>query len=163
LKQIVISLIAALSLSACLIKDEVQDGLWEISTTVSTATLTVSSEGAAEVEFTFNYLLGLVDSQGIEQVEWTYALLDREGSQIVSETQVMREPELDKREIFVQGDRPRVLSLESGQVAAEGRYILWILVQYRETTLTEVLIPVSVDEPYSNEVPPEDIPQFSTR
>ena len=42
------SLLASLVLSGCLIKDEIKDGLWEISTTVSTATLAIDSEGVAE-------------------------------------------------------------------------------------------------------------------
>ncbi len=155
------------TLIGCAIKDEVEDGLWEIRAKVSRAELTSVDGAGVAVDFTFKYLLGLVDEEGIAGVDWAYVLLEPDGDggamEIGREEQVMRQPQLEQREIFVQGERPRVLTIEDLNLDPEKTYVLRIHVFYRETTLTEVFVPLQVGQVYVNEEPYGDIPQLSTR
>ena len=57
-------------------------------------------------------VLGLVDDEGIEEVLWTFALVDTERNEIASETQQMREAQPERTEVFVQGERPRELDID---------------------------------------------------
>jgi len=163
LKTFIFSILIGVSLTACVIQDEVKDGLWEMRTKVSTATLMVEGDRTGTLDFTFEYLLGLVDDQGIEEVQWAYRLVDPDGQDLVSETEVMRQAQLDEKEVFVQGERPRQLTVESPVLTAEATYVLWITVRYREQILAELLVPVSQGTPHLDEDLTDDIPQFSTR
>ena len=71
IRATVITLFGICLLSACAVKDEVEDGLWEIRAKVARAELTATADGGASVDFTFMYLLGLVDEAGIAGVEWS--------------------------------------------------------------------------------------------
>ena len=162
LERIGVTLLLLL-LGGCAIKDEVKDGLWEIRAKVSTAALTVDESGQGQVDFTFVYLLGLVDDEGIEQVDWTFALIDSDRNELAAESQVMRQGQADQNEVFVQGERPRSLMLDGAALSLEETYVLWITVRYRDTVLTEVLVPVTQGQIYLNEREIGDIPQLSTR
>ena len=157
----------ALLLGGCAIKDEVEDGLWEIRSKVSRAELNLMGSEGPEVDFTFEYLLGLVDEEGIAEVNWRYALLkpdgEGDGVELASEEQVMRQSQEASTEIFVQGERPRKLKLADIDLSDELTYVLRISVFYRNTTLTEVLVPLQAGQVYLNESPYGDIPQLSTR
>ena len=163
---LLLSLFALLS-GGCAIKDEVQDGLWEIRSKVSRAELTLSGTDGPEVDFTYEYLLGIVDESGVAEVDWRYGLIrpdgDGSGVELASETQVMRQSQEDAIEIFVQGERPRKLRLPDVELSEDVTYVLRISVYYRDTTLTEVLIPLQLGQIYLNETPYGDIPQLSTR
>ena len=166
---------ASVSLAACLftgcaIKNEVNDGLWEIRAKVSEASLTIEQTGDAEVgtiDFNFVYLLGIVDAEGVTGVQWRYALLDprldESARSLGSTYQEMRPAQENSTEIFVQGERPRQLTVEGVSWDRDQTYVLAIEVEYRETVLGEVLIPIRVDQTYLNLEPLEDIPQLSTR
>ena len=159
--------ILALLLGGCAIKDEVEDGLWEIRSKVSRAELNLTGADGPEVDFTFEYLLGLVDEEGIAEVNWRYVLIkpdgDGAGDELASEEQVMRQSQEGMTEIFVQGERPRKLKVDGVDLSEEITYVLRISVYYRETTLTEVLVPLQAGQVYVNEAPYGDIPQLSTR
>ena len=163
MRQLTILLLSVMTLGGCAVENELNDGLWEIRARVSAAELTIDEQGHGEVDFTFVYLLGLVDGEGIEDVEWSYALVDSDANELAKESQVMRQAQADRTEVFVQGDRPRVLAIEETILSSDETYVLWIKVFYRDATLTEVLVPVSQGEAYVNELPTGDIPQFSTR
>jgi len=147
----------------CAIKDEVRDGLWEIRSDVRTASLVQRDANTLTLDFNYEYLLGLVDNEGIEEVLWTYALVDSSKAEIVSETQQMREPQPNRTEVFVQGERPRELDIELGVLDPLETYVLWVTVTYRDTILTEVLVPVRIGESYISDTPLGDIEVFSTR
>ena len=167
IRAAVITLFGICLLSACAIKDEVEDGLWEIRAKVARAELTATDGGGASVDFTFMYLLGLVDEEGIAGVEWSYVLVapDGEGDaqELGREDQIMRQEQLEQREVFVQGERPRVLVIDDLAIDPDETYVLRIYVYYRGTTLTEVLIPLQLGQVYLDEEPYGDIPQLSTR
>ena len=159
--------LCALFLGGCAIKDEVEDGLWEIRSKVSRAELNPAGADGPEVDFSYEYLLGIVDAEGIAEVGWRYALVEPDGDgsgvELASETQVMRQPQDAETEIFVQGERPRKLKLPEINLAAEVTYVLRISVYYRDTTLTEVLVPLQLGQVYLNDSDYGDIPQLSTR
>ena len=167
MRTTLLALIGLFSLSACAIKDEVDDGLWEIRAKVSRAELTITDASNGTVDFTFVYLLGLVDDEGVTGVEWRYALVDPDRDEgdreLASTTQLMRQPQEEAREIFVQGERPRELVIENTPLDPVKTYVLWIEVLYRDATLTEVLIPIKSGEVYLNDAAYGDIPQLSTR
>jgi hypothetical protein len=167
IRATVITLFGICLLSACAVKDEVEDGLWEIRAKVARAELTATADGGASVDFTFMYLLGLVDEAGIAGVEWSYVLVapDGEGNaeELGREDQIMRQEQPEAREVFVQGERPRVLVIDDLAIDPDETYVLRIYVYYRESTLTEVLIPLQIGQVYLDEEPYGDIPQLSTR
>jgi len=151
-----------LGLTGCLIEDEAKDGLREIRAQVTEASLSIDSEGQGTVDFTFHYLLGVIDNAGIERVVWTYALVDTDENEIISATEDMREAQENIRKIYVKGTRPRTLVTENVVLDPERTYILWITVIYRELVLKELLIPVKVGVPYVETLDYGDIPEIST-
>jgi hypothetical protein len=163
LKNIILWVFVALGLNACVIQDEAKDGLWEIRTKVSTATLTVDGDRTGSLDFTFEYLLGLVDDDGVEQVDWEYSLIDLDGQPLGGDAEIMRQAQLDKTEVFVQGERPRKLIIDQPVLTLDNTYVLWIKVRYRDGILAESLISVSQGMPHVDASPTDDIPQFSTR
>ena len=149
--------------TGCAIKDEVKNGLWEIRSDVRTASLTQGDEGKLTLTFNYEYLLGLVDDEGIEEVIWTFALVDTERNEIASETQQMREAQPERTEVFVQGERPRELDIDVSLIDVTKTYVLWITVTYRDSILTEKLTPIRLGESYINDAPLGDIEVLSTR
>ena len=149
--------------SGCLVREELVDGVWEVNAQIIDAQLSVNEDNTAVLDFTLIYLLGLVDDQGIEEVTWTYALLDSNRNVVNSSTGRMRDPEPDLREVYVQGERPRNLEFDAGQIDSDKIYVLSAGVVYRDTLLGEVLVPVSVAQPYQAEANLGEIPIFAQR
>lgn len=141
-------LLAALTVSGCVIKDELDDGIREVRPSVRAIELARFADSSGRLEFTFHYQLGIVDEAGIAEVIWTYALIDPADRRVLAETtQRMRKPDPGKTEILVEGDRARSLDVPAGQVQDGVNYVLWITLSYRDEPLGEHLASVSTAGP----------------
>ncbi|MBV72224.1 MAG: hypothetical protein CMH52_12940 [Myxococcales bacterium] len=161
--RLLLSTVIALNLSACLIDDDLGDDVREVRARLTTAALTIDEANAARVDFVFEYLLGLIDKEGIDDIQWTYALIDTDGFELASETQVMRDAQLDRTEIFVQGERPRQLALGEWTPQPDVTYILKVSLGYRMDILHEHFAAFTLAQPHEDLSDIGDIPQFSTR
>ena len=111
-------------------------------------------DGTGRLDFAFEYLLGLVDDDGIGEVTWSYSLTDRTRRAYGSVTEPMRQLKPDEASpLFVEGTRTRSLDVEQGMLTPSQTYVLWIKIFYKETTLYELLIPVGEGTPYFNPEP----------
>ena len=152
----------ALISSSCLIKDDLGDDVREVRARITEAALIVDS-GESGVEFVFEYLIGLIDQQGIEAIQWTYSLMDVDGVEQATITQEMREAQPNRTEIFVQGERPRRLGLGPWMPQTETTYILKVSLGYRMEILHEHFASFTLEQPHEDLTDIGDIPQFSTR
>ncbi|MGC6415775.1 MAG: hypothetical protein ACON3Z_01515 [Bradymonadia bacterium] len=152
-----------MSTAACLVENDLDGNAREVRARISSASISIGSEGEQGLDFVFEYLLGLADADGVDAVEWTYSLLNLDGRVLASETQEMREAQLDKTEVFVQGERPRTLPLDGVELDAESRYVLKVSLRYRGEILFEKFASLSLDSPHEDLDAIPDIPSFSTR
>ena len=114
---------------------------WD-ATVVSQASLVVPPTGDGYIDFTFEYLLGLVDDDGIQEVMWRYELVDANRTSFGAVVEPMREfLDSESSPLFVEGTRQRRLALESRQLQREKTYVLWIQVMYRETSIYDCSSP----------------------
>ena len=150
-------------MTGCLVDNDLDGDAREVRARISSAAISVSDEDGQTLDFVFEYLLGLADAEGIDAVEWTYSLLNLDGQILASETQEMREAQLDKTEVFVQGERPRTLPLEGVELEATSRYVLKISLRYRAEVLFEKFASLALDSPHEDLGAIPDIPSFSTR
>ena len=153
----------ALGFSACLIEDDLGDDVREVRARLTTAALVIDQDPENRVDFVFEYLLGLIDKDGIDDIQWTYSLMDTDGIELASETQLMREAQPDRTEIFVQGERPRQLALGQWTPQSDVTYILKVSLGYRMDILHEQFAALTLSEPHEDRADIGDIPQFSTR
>ncbi|MEE2787030.1 MAG: hypothetical protein VX589_06795 [Myxococcota bacterium] len=154
-------LVGAVFASACAVKSGLDDGTWEATGKVSQASLVVQSNGDGYVDFTFEYLLGLVDDDGIQVVMWRYTLVDADRSTFGEVLEPMRDfVEGEQSPLFVEGTRQRRLPLDAGALQREKTYVLWIQVMYRDTSIYEHLVPVATDAPYEDGAPLDGLRAF---
>lgn len=146
-------LLPALLLWSCeIVKEEYPDGLRELRSTMKVIELK-ATEGGAEVLFTYHYELGIVDKEGIADIQWRYALFSRDEMLLGEHLQRMREGEGEgKTELLVMGDRERILPIER-RLQPDTTYILWIFVDYRGERLGELLSGIKLGQRVENEVP----------
>jgi len=129
-----------LIVSGCVVKDEATDGAIEMRSAVTQALLTVSEDGSGHLDFTYAYLLGIIDDAGVDVVEWRFALMDADLFEYAETVQPLREAELDQVRILVEGERERSLNCEAGQLDPNKTYVLWITVNYGEDVIDEMLV-----------------------
>ena len=149
-------------LSGCAVDTGLDDGTWQATGKIAQANLTVLPDGTGHVDFVFDYLLGLVDDEGIGEVTWSYALTDRSRRPYGSVTEAMRQLKPNESSpLFVEGTRTRRLTIEQAALDTVQTYVLWVKVFYRDSTLYELLVPVGATAPYVDEDPIDDIREFS--
>ena len=138
----------------CIVQDEVPDKVLEqkshrtadgahieVIPSMTEATLLVNRNSGGTLDFTFHYELGALDDEGIEQVDWTYRLVDSNEVEFAAHSQRMRKPNPDKTGILVRGDRTRHLNIERGLEVGK-TYIIWFSLFYRGELFKEYLAPV---------------------
>ncbi len=141
-----------LVMTGCVIKDTATEGTREMRGGLKSLVVQSTGDGGAIVSFTFGYLFGIVDAAGIAPIRWTYSLQVPRGAVLAEAEQVMREPQPDKTEILVVGDRQRELEVPTG-LRADVTYVLWFHVWYGDEPIGEVLAPVRLVEGEQIEVP----------
>jgi hypothetical protein len=145
----------------CLAEAPVEDGVVECSGKVAQALLTVDAEGAGQVEFQYEYLIGAKDSEGISQFDWTYRLIDEARTVFGESNQMMREAEAEKTLIYVQGEKPRVLPVVIPNGSLDGAFVLWVIVEYEGNRVTEFFVELELDVEFNDEAPLEKLLIFS--
>lgn len=157
MRFVLLTALAGLLASGCVVKEEVEDGTRELRSGMKSVVLESTGDGGAVLRFTWTYLLGIVDSDSIAPIEWNYSLRVPRGATLARVDQRMREPNEDKTEILVVGDRSRELEIPPGSLSADETYVLWFELYYRDELLGEHLYPVrvrageQVEEPFDPE------------
>ena len=145
--------------SGCVVKDELRDGIREVLPTLKETTYTYDEDGSGTVDFTFNYLLGIVDEAGIDEVRWEFSVITPQREILALEEQQMRDAQPEKTEILVNGDRARTLVVPSG-LRADGDYVLAIAIFYRGDLIGEKYKRLVDGETLTEEVEINDLPRF---
>lgn len=146
---------------SCLAEESVEDGVVECATKVSRALLTFEAEGDGQVQFEFKYLIGAKDNEGIKGFDWTFHLIDPERREFGSVTQLMREPELEKTLIYVQGKKPRTLPVVVPDNHREGPFVLWIEVAYKGENVAEYFLELEPGVEHVDDKPISKLLMFS--
>ncbi len=143
MKRLFFILLLSWGAQACVVKDEQRDGLREMRSELAASTLTRNADGSGTLDFTFEYGIALVDDDGVQEMPWSYRLVDRARRVLAENEQVMRKAEPGVTDVLVTGERKRKLELPPGAIAEDGTYVLWIVVQYRAEVLHEALYTVN--------------------
>jgi len=154
-------LMGALLAAGCVVKDEAKDGAIEMRSAVTQALLTVAPDGSGQLDFTYAYLLGIVDDDGIDVVDWRFALMDPDLFEYAETVQPLREAEMEQVRILVEGERERSLSCEAGQLSPDKTYVLWITVSYGEDVIDEMLLAVRNGEAHEESFDVKTLPVLS--
>jgi hypothetical protein len=85
--------LAVSALHGCVVKDELRDGLRQMRADMKALTLTRSDDGGAQLDFTFEYGLALVDDGGVGEIPWRVRLLDADRVVYATLEQTMRKAE----------------------------------------------------------------------
>ncbi|MGK0357934.1 MAG: hypothetical protein ACI9U2_000217 [Bradymonadia bacterium] len=157
--RILLALGLVIGLSGCVVKDELRDGIREVLPTLKETTYTLEQGGSGQVEFTFNYLLGIVDEAGIEEVRWEFSVITPQREILALEEQQMRDAQPGKTEILVHGDRARTLTIDGG-LRPDGDYVLSIALFYRGELIGEKYKRLVDGETLIEEVEINDLPRF---
>lgn len=153
-------LVLAVTLSSgCIVKDELEDGIREVLPTLKEVTYNLNDDGSGTVRFTFNYLLGIVDETGIEEVRWEYSVITPDREVLALEEQQMRGAQLEKTQILVHGDRERELFVPGG-LRSDGDYVLSVALFYRDELFGEKYKRLVDGETLTEEVELDDLPRF---
>lgn len=128
--------------------DGVEDGFRESLHLLTAADLEAEADGSGALTFEYRYGLGIKDDEGIDEVRWVYRLVSAEGEVLAEVEQQMREPQLEKTEILVEGRRSRTLEIEPGRLSPGGEYVLWFDLSYRGERIGEHLEVVQEGIPY---------------
>lgn len=147
-------------LAGCIVKDELQDGIREVLPTLKSVSFERANDGSGRVDFTFNYLLGIVDEGGVDEVRWEYSIITPAREVLVVEEQSMRKAQPEKTQVLVQGDRSRTLELPPGTLRAEGTYVLSVALFYEGEVFGEKYKKLVEGETLTEEVELDDLPRF---
>ena len=136
------------ALSGCVVKDELRNGLREMRADMRALTLTRAADGSAQLDFTFEYGLALVDDGGVSEIPWRVRLVDAERVVYGTLEQTMRKAEPTETRALVTGERKRTIDLEPGALPGDDRaYAVWVEAEYEGETLFEALWPVNAVGP----------------
>ncbi len=138
-QKALISLFIFYFLTACVVKEDLQDfekiysGLnyWKLK----------QKESGWHLDFNLGYLIGLKDEQGIEKIDWKYELINLRKNVLLSKQEEMRPKNLEKQQIFVNGTRSRSEGL-SYQLTEGDSYVLWFTFFYKQEIIHEALYEV---------------------
>lgn len=140
-------LFTTLLLTGCVVKEELNDTYNQAHLGLNEWSLlnTETETGAYELKLDIGYLIGLVDDEGIDAIEWTYELMTTDQEVLASNSEEMRAPSLEKRQVFVEGKRKRELAVPVP--LSEGvTYVLWFTLYYEDEILHEQLFPIIAGE-----------------
>lgn len=163
MKRIIALTLTTLTLTAltgCIVKDELHDGIREVLPTLKSVRLDRNADGSGQVDFTFNYLLGIVDEQGIQEVRWEYSVITPAREVLVVEEEAMRKPEPEKTQVLVQGDRTRRLEVPPGALRSDGTYVLSVALFYDGELFGEKYKKLVPGETLTETVDLDDLPKF---
>ena len=99
-----------------------------------------NSQGS-RITFNLGYLIGMNDPEGIESINWSYRLVDPDQREYAQFSEEMRKAEPERKQVFVQGKRDRVLEVPHTLTTGD-RYILWFVLSYRGEILKEKLFSI---------------------
>lgn len=164
----------ALALVGCdveslIVKDEVgeaiDDGevIAEMRGQVISATLDAERDGSGLLEFRFVYLIGIIDPEGIDAVDWRYRLYHPDRTELGSKSGQMRDAQPERTAVLVHSDfegKRRTIELSPGSLEAGQRYVLWITAVYQGAILNETLVPIDEGVPYLDPVDPAELPEL---
>ena len=140
--------LAVATLSGCVVKDELRDGLRQMRADMKALSLTRSDDGGAQLDFTFEYGLALVDDGGVSEIAWRVRLVDAERVVYATLEQTMRKAEPTETRALVTGERKRTVEVEPGVLPTDARpYAVWVVAEYEGETLHEALWPVNAVGP----------------
>lgn len=147
-------------LAGCIVKDELHDGIREVLPTLKSVAFERSADGSGRVDFTLNYLLGIVDEAGIGEVRWEYAVITPAREVLAVEEEEMRKAQPEKTQVLVQGDRVRTLEVPPGTLRAEGTYVLSVALFYEGELFGEKYKKLVEGEVITEAVELDDLPRF---
>ena len=145
----------------CVADEPLEDGLVEGIGKVSRASLSLDESGLGQVDFEFAYLIGVNDSEGIQQFDWTYRLINPEREVFGEAEQMMRAAEPEKNTIYVQGTKPRILEVSVPADSLEDPLILWIKFSYNQVGVAEIFVELEPGTEYLDEEPLEKLNRFA--
>lgn len=129
----------------CVVKEELDSTYNQAHLGLNEWSLIQDETGSYKLSFDAGYLIGLVDEEGIQQINWTFELVNRDREIISYSSEQMREPSPEKTAIFVEGKRTRDVELMTLLNGGE-TYILWFTLKYRDDILHEQLFPLVAGE-----------------
>lgn len=156
----VLCLLVCLSLG-CIAEENLEDGLVQGVGKLNRATLSLNEAGVGQVDFEFVYLIGVNDSDGVQQFDWSYRLINAERVVFGENEQVMRQAEPEKQTIYVQGSKPRILDVAVADPALDSPLVLWITVHYGEQVITEVFLELDQETPHEDDTPLPKLNRFA--
>lgn len=136
----------------CVVKDETEGDRQEIRGCIYESSLEVQPDGSGHLAFKFIYEIGIVDQAGVAEVQWRYALVDLDKTELASYEQRMRKPSAESQTALARGERPRTLDIPPNSLSADEPYVLWITIQYRGEVLDEFLFEILSHT--AGEIPP---------
>ena len=148
-------------LFACVAEESLEDGLVEGLGKVNRATLSYDESGTGQVDFEFSYLIGVNDSEGVKQFDWTYRLIDPQREVFGETQQLMRDAEPEKNTIYVQGTKPRILDVSIPVDARDRPLVLWVTFSYDFAIVAEIFVELEPGTEYVNEVPLPKLNRFA--
>lgn len=166
--------LVALALVGCdieslIVKDEVSEAIEdgevvaEMRGQVVAATLDAARDGSGVLVFRFVYLIGIIDPEGIDAVEWRYRLYHPDRTELGSASGRMRDAQPDRTAVLVHSDfegKRRTIELPRGSLRDGQRYVLWITALYQGEILNETLVPIDEGVPYLDPVDPAELPEL---
>jgi len=133
----VIGLLSLMGVTGCVVKEEL-GGVYNQARLGLNQWSLSSAEEPRLLVFNLGYLIGLEDAEGVGEFTWRYELMTPRKELIASHEELMREPQPEKVQVFVQGQRQR--SLELPRAIEEGeRVVLWFTLLYRGERFHEQL------------------------
>ena len=101
-----ISLITlSVTLSGCVVKEELDNTYNQAHLGLNQWDLKATERGSYTLNFNVGYLIGLVDDEGVKEINWRYELVTRDLEVLGSFSEEMREATSNKEQIFVEGRR----------------------------------------------------------
>ena len=129
----------------CVVKEELDSTYNQAHLGLNEWSLIQDETGSYNLSFDAGYLIGLIDEEGIQQINWTFELVNRDREIISFSSEQMREASPEKTAIFVEGKRTRDVELMTLLNGGE-TYILWFTLSYRDDILHEQLFPLVAGE-----------------
>ena len=140
----------------CVVEEDLSSTYNQAHIGLNQWTFEVNPQGS-RITFNLGYLIGMNDPDGIESIDWSYRLVDSSQREYAQFSEEMRKAELTKKQVFVQGNRDRVLDVPYTLTVGE-RYILWFTLSYRGEILKEKLFSIEAgneggDPTWVNDLP----------
>ena len=132
-----LTLTLATLLTSCVVKENLSDVYNQARLGLNQWSLTAGGPEET-LKFDLGYLIGLVDEASIDAVTWRYDLMTPRRELLARHEEEMRPADPDKRQVFVQGRRPRELAVPHPLTAGQ-RVVLWFTLFYRGEVLHEQL------------------------